>query len=355
MGRKHVLQTCWYFFYKIRNLRSTQFPRSFSSSYPRTWQWLEPITSSKCSFLKLQVLSNSSLNSCLCSLLNSPSHDPISHVTWCYWKEKWHNYYVMMHTHFSLVTTSFTWSHWFRSLFFAVVLVFEKNSLNWFLSSFLEMIPWFVAFLFQYSVTWLKQFVLFCFKNSFVFYLLHILTPQMDQSLVSAGIKKPYAFAFHKRSHKGKPVIPSSKFDYPEDSINSLFTRINVRVEDKESKPNEDHQRHNSRWSFKEYSNRRFRISIPEETINTGSNWTQLKVFRENVEVGFVLHQSLALSVCELKPFIQKLPEIFKKSLQIEPTEVTAKLLIDETLFQPNAVEEKQSSMCSRNWVRLPD
>ena len=40
-----------------------------------------PIPSSKCSFLELQVLSNVSLNSCLCSLLNSPSRDIICHVT----------------------------------------------------------------------------------------------------------------------------------------------------------------------------------------------------------------------------------------------------------------------------------
>ena len=58
--------------------------QDLSSLYPGKWQWWEPITSSKCSFLELQVLSNISLDSCLCSLLNFPSRDIICHVTWCY-------------------------------------------------------------------------------------------------------------------------------------------------------------------------------------------------------------------------------------------------------------------------------
>ena len=163
----------------------------------------------------------------------------------------------------------------------------------------------------------------------------------MDQSSVSADSKKPYAFPFRKRNHKGKPVIPSSQFDYHNESIYSLYNDINVKVEDNESKPNEDRQGNNNLWSFQEYSNRKFQISIPEETINTSSNWTHLKVFRENVEGEFVLHQFLMLSVWELKIFIQKLPEMIKEALQFEPSEVTAKLMIDETLFQPTDVEEK--------------
>ena len=163
----------------------------------------------------------------------------------------------------------------------------------------------------------------------------------MDQNSVSADSKKPYAFPFRKRNHKGKPVIPSSQFDYHNESIYSLYNDINVKVEDTESKPNEDRQGNNNLWSFQEYSNRKFQISIPEETINTSSNWTHLKVFRENVEGEFVLHQFLMLSVWELKIFIQKLPEMLKEALQFEPTEVTAKLVIDETLFQPTDVEEK--------------
>ena len=47
------------------------------------------------------------------------------------------------------------------------------------------------------------------------------------------------------------------------------------------------------------------------------------------------------LSVWELKIFIQNLPEMLKEALQFEPTEVTAKLVIDETLLQPTDVEEK--------------
>ena len=65
-----------------------------------------------------------------------------------------------------------------------------------------------------------------------------------------------------------------------------------------------------------------------------------MKVFRENVESEFVLHQFLMLSVWELK-IIQKLPEMLKEALQFELTEVAAKLVIDETLFQPTDMEEK--------------
>ena len=114
-----------------------------------------------------------------------------------------------------------------------------------------------------------------------------------------------------------------------------------MKVEDTESKPNDDRQGNSNCRKFQEYSNRKFRISIQEETINRSSNWTHLKVFRENVEGEFVLHQFLMFSVWECNIFIQKLPEMIKKALQFEPKEVTAKLVIDETLFQPTDVEEK--------------
>ena len=160
----------------------------------------------------------------------------------------------------------------------------------------------------------------------------------MDQSSVSADSRKPYAFPFRKRNHKRKPVIPSSQFDYHNDSLYSLYNDINVKVQ---SKPNEDYEGNNHLWTFQENSNRKFRINIPEETINTNSKWTHLKVFRENVESEFVLHQFLMLSVWELKIFIQKLPEKLKEALQFELTEVAAKLVTDETLFQLTDVEEK--------------
>ena len=66
-----------------------------------------------------------------------------------------------------------------------------------------------------------------------------------------------------------------------------------------------------------------------------------MKVFRKNVDE-FVLRQFLMLSVWELKNFIQKLPEMLKEALQFEPTEVTTKLVIEETLFKPTDVEEKE-------------
>ena len=68
----------------------------------------------------------------------------------------------------------------------------------------------------------------------------------MDQSSVSADSKKPYAFPFRKRNHKGKPVNPSSQFDYHNESIYSLYNDINVKVEDTESNPDEDRQGNNN-------------------------------------------------------------------------------------------------------------
>ena len=80
----------------------------------------------------------------------------------------------------------------------------------------------------------------------------------MHQSSVSADSKKPYAFSFHKQNLKGKPVIPSSQFNYHNDSMKSLFTDINVKVENTESKTNEDHQGNNNLWTFHEDLNRKF-------------------------------------------------------------------------------------------------
>ena len=163
----------------------------------------------------------------------------------------------------------------------------------------------------------------------------------MDQSSLSADSKEPYSFPFRKRNHKRKPLITSSQFNYHNDNIYSLYNDIKVKVQDTESKPNEDYEGNSNCWNFQEYNNRNFRISVPEETIKTSSNWTHFKDFRKNVESEFVLHQFLMLSVWELKIFIQKLPEMLKEALQFELTEVTAKLVIDETLFQPTDVEEK--------------
>ena len=119
----------------------------------------------------------------------------------------------------------------------------------------------------------------------------------------------------------------------------SLFTNINVKVEDTESKPNEDRQGNNNLWSFQECSNWKLRISIPVETIS--SIWTHLKVFCKNVAGEFVLHQLLMLSLWEVKIFIQKLPEMLKDALHFEPTEFNAKFVNDETFFQPTDWEEK--------------
>ena len=96
-------------------------------------------------------------------------------------------------------------------------------------------------------------------------------------------------------------------------------------------------------------------MSIPEETINTSSNWTHLKVFCENVKGEIVLHQILMPSVSELKIFIQKLPEILIEAVQFDPTEVSVKLVTDEICSNQLIWRRKQNSMCSENWVRLPD
>ena len=119
----------------------------------------------------------------------------------------------------------------------------------------------------------------------------------------------------------------------------SLFKNINDKKDNTDSKPNEEHDGRNNCWSFQEYGNRKFQISIPEETINTNSDWTHLKVFRENVENEYV--QFLMLSPRELTLVIEKIPEMIKEELLFEPTVGSAKLVIDETVFQPTDVEEK--------------
>ena len=194
----------------------------------------------------------------------------------------------------------------------------------------MKIIQSFVGFRLQYSVTLFFQLFLSCLKNSsFTHFKRHRWIKVQSQLTAKNPTPSPYANETIPASCI--PVIPASQFDYHNESRYSLHNDINVKVEDTESKPNEDRQGNNNLWSFQEYSNRKFQISIPEETINTSSNWTHLKVFRENVEGEFVLHQFLMLSVWELKIFIQKLHEMLKEALQFEPSEVNAKLMIDET------------------------
>ena len=59
------------------------------------------------------------------------------------------------------------------------------------------------------------------------------------------------------------------------------------------------------------------------------------------MESEYVLHQFLMLSARELKLVIEKIPEMIKETLLFEPTVGNAKLVIDETVFQPTDVEEK--------------
>ena len=72
--------------------------------------------------------------------------------------------------------------------------------------------------------------------------------------------------------------------------------------------------------------------------MNPSSKWTHLKIYCKNVESDLVLHQLLMLLVWNLELVIEKLPEILKEALQFEPIEVTAKLVIEKTLFQPTDV-----------------
>ena len=162
----------------------------------------------------------------------------------------------------------------------------------------------------------------------------------MDQSSVSPNSKKQFSFPIRKRNHEEKPFVPSPQSDYHNESMFSLFKGTDDKKENTDSKPNDEHDRRNSCWSFQEYGNRKFQIGIPEEIIDTNSNWTHLKVFRENVESEYVLHQFLMLSARELKVVIEKIPEI-KEALLFEPTEGNEKLVIDETVFQPSDIEEK--------------
>ena len=163
----------------------------------------------------------------------------------------------------------------------------------------------------------------------------------MDQSSVSPNSKKPFSFPIRKRDYKGKPVVPSTQLEYYNASMFSLFKDNNDKKENTDPKPNEKHDGRNNCWSFQEYGNRKFQIIIPEETVNTYSNWTHLKVFHENVESEYVLHQFLMLWARELKLVIEKIPEMIKEALLFEPTVGTAKLVIDETVFQSTDVEEK--------------
>ena len=48
------------------------------------------------------------------------------------------------------------------------------------------------------------------------------------------------------------------------------------------------------------------------------------------------------LSARELKLVIEKMPDMIKEALLFEPTVGSAKLVIDETVFQPTDVEEKR-------------
>ena len=89
--------------------------------------------------------------------------------------------------------------------------------------------------------------------------------------------------------------------------MSCLHNEINVKVENIESEPNEDREGNNNCWTFQKYSSRKFRIRIIYETITTRSNWTHLKVFRENVNL--ICNQFLMLSVGKLKLVIEKLPK----------------------------------------------
>ena len=91
----------------------------------------------------------------------------------------------------------------------------------------------------------------------------------MDQSSVSPNSKKPFSFLIRKRDYKGKPVVPSPQLEYHNESMFSLFKDNNDKKDNTDSKPNEEHDGRNNCWSFQEYGNRKFQISIPEETTQT--------------------------------------------------------------------------------------
>ena len=97
-----------------------------------------------------------------------------------------------MHTQFSLVT-NYLRSHWLRSSFFALCSLFSfLLKFHWFKisSSFLKIIHSFLSFHFQYSLTLVYSIFHISALKTHFFYLLHILTPQMDQSSVSPNSKK---------------------------------------------------------------------------------------------------------------------------------------------------------------------
>ena len=132
----------------------------------------------------------------------------------------------------------------------------------------------------------------------------------------------------------------------------SLFKDTKNKKDNIDSKPNEELDGRNNCWSFQEYGNLKFQISIPQETINTNSNWTHLEVFCEKVESEYVLHQFLMLSARELKLVIEKIPEMIKEALLFEPTIGNAKPVIDETLFQQTDVNKTR---CVLGGERLLD
>ena len=116
----------------------------------------------------------------------------------------------------------------------------------------------------------------------------HLLTShsqaQNEQKSVTEN-NKPYVFLSRKRNHQGKPVILFSQFDCHNEIIKSIFSHINAKIENSVSKPSEDRQGNNSLWTFHDYTNQIFRISIEEENVNRGSKRTNLNVFPKNGHV----------------------------------------------------------------------
>ena len=140
----------------------------------------------------------------------------------------------------------------------------------------------------------------FYFKNSFfTFFTFSRHRWIKAQSQLTPKNSSP----IRKRNYAGKPVVPSPQLDYHNEGMFSLFKETDDKKDKTDSKPNE----YDGRNNFKEYDNRKFQISIPDETINTNSNWTHLKVFRENVESEHILHQFQMLSARELKLVIEKI------------------------------------------------
>ena len=67
-----------------------------------------------------------------------------------------------------------------------------------------------------------------------------------------------------------------------------------------------------------------------------------MKSFCENAENEFALYQFLMLSVCEVKLFIEKTPEILKEALDsVNWRQAVQIWWLTRTLFQPTDMEEK--------------